>query len=82
MYERLLEPVIKEFKPEFVLISAGFDSARGDPLGQLQVSPDCYYYLTKKLLSICPKLLVGLEGGYNLDSIANSVEAVVIALLN
>ena len=64
-----------------MFISAGFDSARGDPIGGFRISPDCYHYLTTKLMAICSKLLVVLEGGYNLISIANSVEGVVHALL-
>lgn len=64
-----------------MFISAGFDSARGDPIGGFRLSPDCYHYLTTKLMKICPKVLVVLEGGYNISSIANSVEGVVQALL-
>lgn len=40
-----LFPIIKEFKPDLIVISAGFDSARGDPLGGLDVLPKCYAYM-------------------------------------
>lgn len=48
-YTRLLEPIIKKFAPELIFISAGFDSARGDPLGKCEVSPTGFAFLTKKL---------------------------------
>lgn len=69
IFERALYPIIKEFKPEFIFISAGFDSARGDPLGGMSVGPEGYHYITKKLMKVAP-LIVVLEGGYNLTSIS------------
>lgn len=65
----MLQPILKEFKPEFIFISSGFDSARGDPLGGISVGPEAYHYLTTKLMKIAP-LIVVLEGGYNLKSIS------------
>ena len=38
-YERVVDPIIKEFSPEFIIISAGYDSARGDPLGGIENTP-------------------------------------------
>ena len=42
--------LLKSFNPEFILISSGFDAARGDPLGGFSVTPNGYFYLTKKLV--------------------------------
>ena len=73
--------MIKEFNPDLMIISAGFDSARGDPLGQIGVSPIGYAYMTWGLRNLCQKTAVILEGGYDLDALARSSEAVVRTLL-
>jgi histone deacetylase 6 len=81
VWNNLLYGIIKEFEPEIILISAGFDAAKGDPLGLLQVTPKGYYYMTNMLRSLCKKVVAVLEGGYNLKAIARSAEATVKALL-
>lgn len=48
------------------MVSSGFDAARGDPLGGFTVTPNGYYYMTKRLLELQKPVLVVLEGGYNL----------------
>jgi len=58
--------VLKEFKPDFILVSSGFDAARGDPLGGFSITPNGYYYMTKRLMELQKPVLVVLEGGYNL----------------
>ncbi|KAF2298791.1 hypothetical protein GH714_027835 [Hevea brasiliensis] len=71
-----------EFAPDFTIISAGFDAARGDPLGCCDVTPAGYAQMTHMLYTICRgKLLVILEGGYNLRSISSSATAVIKVLL-
>ena len=80
-FERILFPIIQSFEPELIFISAGFDSARGDPLGGLDVTPDGYAYMLKRLQMIQPRIVACLEGGYNLESIAVSSEACVRVLL-
>lgn len=50
LYHRIIEPVLKEFKPDFILVSCGFDAARGDPLGGFTITPNGYYYMTKRLM--------------------------------
>ena len=64
------------------MISSGFDAANGDPLGGFTVTPHGYHYMTKRLLEFKKPTLVALEGGYNLDAIANSAYAIVKALLH
>lgn len=75
LYERALE-----FSPEFILISAGFDAHMNDPLGELMLTEDSYAEMTRTVLDIahrCCKgrVLSALEGGYNLNALAMSVEA-------
>ena len=78
MMERILYPIMKEFNPDLVLVSSGFDSARGDPLGGLSVDPEGYAYMLRRLKSLAGgKVVVALEGGYNLESISKSAEACV-----
>ena len=65
--EELLLPIAKQFKPDLILVSCGFDAAIHDPLGWSQLCPLMYYEMTRQLLEICPKMVVVLEGGYNTD---------------
>ncbi|KAK4477805.1 hypothetical protein RD792_017067 [Penstemon davidsonii] len=82
VWDHILVPVAKEFKPDIVIISAGFDAAIGDPLGGCRVSPYGYSILLDKLMEFAGgKIVMALEGGYNLNSLANSVHACVEVLL-
>ena len=72
-------PIIEQFKPSLLFISAGFDAAMGDPLGQCRVTCAGYAQMTQLLSSACNgRVVVVIEGGYNLTAVANSSEAVVI----
>lgn len=79
--ERVI-PELDKFKPELILVSAGFDAGKGDPLGGYHVTPNCFGLLTRFLLEVCPKMALILEGGYNLDTISKSMSACVDELLN
>ena len=77
---------LKEFKPEFVLISAGFDSHRNDPLAQFKLETEDFYIITKRILEISKKFCNGkvvsiLEGGYDLQALQDSAKRHVDALL-
>jgi acetoin utilization deacetylase AcuC-like enzyme len=83
--DRLL-PSIDKFKPDLILISAGFDSRIDDPLGQFRLTDDDFVTLTKLLLESaathCQNRLISvLEGGYNLKGLASAVTSHVGALL-
>jgi len=84
-YEFVLKK-IKDFKPEFILFSAGFDAHKDDPLAQLHLKSDDFYQLTKRTLelskSCCDGKVVSiLEGGYDLRALQESTEAHVNSLL-
>ncbi|KAI3766930.1 hypothetical protein L2E82_17009 [Cichorium intybus] len=82
VWDHILIPVAREFKPDIILISAGFDAALGDPLGGCRITPHGYSVMLKKLMEFNEgKIVMALEGGYNLNSIANSVLACVEVLL-
>ena len=77
---------LKEFKPEFVLISAGFDGHISDPLAQLKLQTEDYYFITKRILETTSKFCNGkvvsiLEGGYDLDALRDSTKRHVDALI-
>ena len=63
------------------MISAGFDSAHGDKIGELNVTPVGYSWITHGLRKIQPKTCVALEGGYSLKALAVSSEAVIRTLM-
>ncbi|XP_016506792.1 histone deacetylase 15 [Nicotiana tabacum] len=81
-FEQVVLPIALDFNPDFTIISAGFDAARGDPLGCCDVTPAGYASMTQRLSALSGgKLLVILEGGYNLRSISSSATSVIKVLL-
>ncbi|KAI8049036.1 hypothetical protein BDF22DRAFT_700847 [Syncephalis plumigaleata] len=76
-------PVGKEFNPDLVVVSAGFDASEGDPIGDCKVSPGGFGWMTSKLMAHLAngRLALILEGGYNLEMVARCAEACVHALL-
>lgn len=81
IFKNIVNPKLKSFNPDIIIVSAGFDAAEGDPLGRMHISPNCYYNLTKQLLMFDKPLMLVLEGGYNLMSISNSMAECTKALL-
>lgn len=78
VFERMVYPVLKDFSPELLIVSAGFDSAKGDPLGGLSVTQDGYSYMMNRLKTIASgKILAVLEGGYDYQITALAAEATV-----
>jgi histone deacetylase 6 len=81
-FDRILLPIARGFRPEIVLVSAGFDAAEGDLLGQMRVTPDGFAAMTASLRTLAGgRLLLALEGGYNLKAIAASAAACLRVLL-
>ena len=81
-FSSVVMPVAQEYDPQLILISAGFDAARGDPLSGYQVSPAMYGHMTRQLASLTTaKIVIVLEGGYNLESISESSVLCAEALL-
>lgn len=80
-FDEIVMPVANAYNPDLVLVSAGFDAARGDPLGGNDITPAGYAHMMHRLLSLARgRCVVVLEGGYNLTSISNSMEAVLRVL--
>ncbi len=86
IFNELILPVARRFKPELIFISSGFDIYDGDPLGAMKVTPAGFAYMTRALVDlaaeICAgRLIVTLEGGYNLRGMKDGALAVLTELL-
>lgn len=82
MFDSFIKPAIEEFKPDLLIVSSGFDSAMGDPLGvTFEITPEGYSYLTKGCLELCSNVIVVLEGGYSLENLKTCSMSVVETLL-
>ena len=77
-FERTILPQLERFKPEFVIVSAGFDAHARDPLANLNLLENDYAWVTERLMELADKhakgrLVSTLEGGYDLQGLSNSV---------
>lgn len=80
--DRLLLPVARQFKPEFVLISAGFDAHYRDPLGGMRITEAGFLAMTRRLMRLADeccggKIVAALEGGYDLRALADCGRSVI-----
>ena len=83
--EETILPALEKFRPDLLLISAGFDAHRADPLASLEFETEDYAWVTDELVSLAKTVCGGrivstLEGGYDLNALAESVTAHVAAL--
>lgn len=85
VYRKILAPIASSYKPEFILVSAGFDIYQGDPLGGMLVSEHGFGALASELLSLAhdfskDRILFTLEGGYDLEGLRAGVKQVLLQL--
>ncbi len=78
-------PAVDAFKPEFVIISAGFDAHRSDPLAEIELSTEFFRWMTERMLEVADRHAGGrlvslLEGGYDLQTLATCVSSHVALL--
>jgi acetoin utilization deacetylase AcuC-like enzyme len=78
VYEAVLEPLVSRYKPQFILVSAGYDGHWRDPIGRLNITSNGYARLTRRVLDLAAtfcdgRLAFALEGGYDLTGLAVSV---------
>lgn len=75
--DQVIVPVVERFEPDWLLLSAGFDAHRADPLTGLALSADDFGLMTSRLAALVPagRRIAFLEGGYDLDALARSVSA-------
>ena len=81
--DSVVEPLAERFAPTWVLVSAGYDAHRADPLTGLGLSAGDYVDLTARIMALAAprRLVVFLEGGYDLDALRDSTAATVSTLL-
>ncbi len=80
-WERVILPALQSFAPGLVIVSAGFDAHRADPLAQLELEVDDFAWVTSAIRHVAGERLVSvLEGGYDLPALASSAAAHVRAL--
>ena len=84
-FDRVLERLV-QYKPDFLVFSAGFDAHKDDPLAQFQLSSKDFYKITKRTLNATKEFTQGkvvsiLEGGYDLNALADSANEHVNALI-
>jgi acetoin utilization deacetylase AcuC-like enzyme len=85
-YEDKILPALEEFRPDFLLISAGFDADFRDPLAQLEWRPEDFAWVTAQLADVAARVCGGrivsmLEGGYDLEGLRTGAAAHVSALM-
>jgi acetoin utilization deacetylase AcuC-like enzyme len=85
-WEEKVFPRVREFRPELILVSAGFDAHRADPLAGLMLETGDFAWVTERLCDLADELCGGrlvssLEGGYDLDALAESAAAHVDVLI-
>ncbi|GAA0887837.1 histone deacetylase family protein [Rhodanobacter soli] len=86
LWDSVLLPRLHAFKPQLVLVSAGFDAHRNDPLADIRLGSEDYAWITERLAALADahaggRLVSTLEGGYDLAALAASVSAHVSALI-
>ncbi len=85
IFNDIVAPLARQYKPEMIMVSAGYDICVGDPLGAMAVTPAGFAYLTELLKDLADelcrgRLLLALEGGYNLTGLRDGVLATIGAL--
>ena len=74
-------PFLAKFDADLILVSAGYDANQADPLAGICLHPEDYSWFTHECLALTPKLLFGLEGGYDYAALAQSVSATIQSAL-
>ncbi len=82
IFEKFLKPIAQEYRPQLILVSAGFDTHQNDPLGGMEVTENGFARMTQVLMEIAEstaqgRLVLTLEGGYDVSGESRSVKAVL-----
>ena len=75
VFERVVEPAVRAFEPELLLVSAGFDAHEEEPIASMRVTEDGFRELSRRCASLAPRTAAVLEGGYNLTTLPRLVKA-------
>jgi acetoin utilization deacetylase AcuC-like enzyme len=74
-FAEVVEPAVRSFDPDLLLVSAGFDAHEADPLAGMEMTADGFRELARRCAALAPRMAAVLEGGYNLDTLPALVEA-------
>lgn len=74
-FEEVVEPAVVTFEPDLVIVAAGFDAHLDDPLGEMSVTADGFREMAMRCAAFAPRIAAVLEGGYNLATLPDLVEA-------
>lgn len=77
LFEKKVVPFLSQFKPDLLIVSAGYDANAADPLANIYLQPEDYGLFTEYCLGITRKILFGLEGGYDFSTLSQSVNATI-----
>jgi acetoin utilization deacetylase AcuC-like enzyme len=85
LYDKVVVPILRQFRPQLILVSAGFDAYRDDPLGGMRLSADAFRRLTLRLMAVADefadrRLVAITEGGYDLPGLRDCLHQVVESL--
>jgi len=75
LFQSQVIPFLSQFRPDLLIVSAGYDANRDDPLAAIALQPEDYGLFTDYCLQLTHRIVFGLEGGYDLPSLAQSVQA-------
>lgn len=81
-FQQAVIPFLTRFDPDLLIVSAGYDANHADPLAGVSLAPEDFGLFTRYCRTVKPRLLLGLEGGYDHDALAHSVVATVAACLS
>ena len=84
-FGEIILPVLRQFEPDLLLISAGFDAHANDPLGEMRLTSDAFGAMTMELRTVAEqfsrgRLVAVTEGGYDLPALASSLDLVIETL--
>ncbi|MFN6484337.1 MULTISPECIES: histone deacetylase [unclassified Nostoc] len=77
LFENKVVPFLANFQPDLLIVSAGYDANAADPLASINLQPEDYALFTDYCLGVTRKILFGLEGGYDFDTLSQSVVATI-----
>jgi acetoin utilization deacetylase AcuC-like enzyme len=81
MFEHRVIPFFKDFHPDLLIVSAGYDATADDPLAGIALEPEDFGLFTQYCLQLTRRIVFGLEGGYHLTALAQSVVATIESCL-
>ena len=74
-FDEIVTPAVREFAPDLLIVSAGFDAGEGEPLGDMRVTEAGFRQLAQRAAGLAPRVAAVLEGGYDVTRLPGFVQA-------